>query len=58
MWLLVSGVEIAGIQRWERLSYNHPNQLHGSGVVLITIHLCTIASKLVATKRLQMYPKY
>ena len=32
-------VEIAGIRRWERLSYNHPNQLHGSGVVLITIHL-------------------
>ena len=51
-------VEIAGIQRWEQLSYNHPNQLHGSGVVLIHNCSLTIASKLVATKRLQMYPKY
>ena len=38
IWLM--NVEIAGIWRWERLSHNHPNQLHGSGVVLITIHLC------------------
>ena len=37
-------VEIAGIQRWEQLSYYHPNQLHGSGVVLITIHLLLLVS--------------
>ena len=37
-------VEIAGIRRWERLSYNHPNQLHGSGVVLITVHLLLLVS--------------
>ena len=37
-------VEIAGIWRWERLSYNHPNQLHGSGVVLITVHLLLLVS--------------
>ena len=37
-------VEIAGIWRWERLSFNHPNQLHGSGVVLITVHLLLLVS--------------
>ena len=37
-------VEIAGIWRWERLSYNHPNQLHGSGVVLIIVHLLLLVS--------------
>ena len=37
-------VEIAGIWRWERLSYNHPNQLHGCGVVLITVHLLLLVS--------------
>ena len=43
---LLSGqhVEIAGIQRWEWLSYNHPNQLHGSCVVLITVHLLLLVS--------------
>ena len=49
-------VEIAGIW-WEQLSYYHPNQLHGSGCCPHNRSL-TIASKLVATKRLQMYPKY
>ena len=39
-----SSVEIAGIRRWEQLSYNHLNQLHGSGVVLITIHLLLLVS--------------
>ena len=33
------------------------NQLHGSGCCPHNRSL-TIASKLVATKRLQMYPKY
>ena len=37
-------VEIAGIRRWEQLSYNHPNQLHGSGVVLITVHWLLLVS--------------
>ena len=37
-------VEKAGIRRWEQLSYNHHNQLHGSGVVLITVHLLLLVS--------------
>ena len=45
IWMVTDGcVEIAGIWRWERLSCNHPNQLHGSGVVLITIHLLLLVS--------------
>ena len=56
MVAMVSLVEIAGIWRWEWLSYNHPNQLHGSGCP--HNRSLTIASKLVATKRLQMYPKF
>ena len=45
IWMVTDGcVGIAGIWRWERLSCNHPNQLHGSGVVLITIHLLLLVS--------------
>ena len=40
----VFDVEIAGIWRWERLSFYHLYQLHGSGVVLITVHLLLLVS--------------